>query len=145
MFMCGTDWAEIDLQRAVEECQSALGQMHFLSQELCPECHLTVVSGGPQVLTPLGHGRRASRSPPAGREHARHERRRRAQALKEDPRLGLVPVVRLSISSAWEGVQAAYILYARSDMVNARDVHAILQHIERCLTSWPRVNYPAHT
>lgn len=62
------------------------------------------------------------------------------QALKDDPRLHLIPVVMLSTSGAQDDVQAAYTLYASSYIVKAQQFTAFLEQMDGFLRYWQRVN-----
>ncbi|UBV45415.1 response regulator (plasmid) [Deinococcus taeanensis] len=104
--------------------------------ELCPDCHLTSASDGPQALEilqttddlpevilldinmPLMNGFEV------------------LQALKTDTRLAPIPVVMMSTSGAPEDVTAAYTLYASSYLVKAQDFPAFVNQIECFLRYW---------
>lgn len=109
-------------------------------EELCPDCHLTVASDGPEALTLL---RAATELPEVILLDVNMPRMNGfevLQALKADPRLRLIPVVMLSTSSAGADITEAYTLHASSYLVKAEDFGAFLEQIEAFLAYWRYCN-----
>ncbi|GGB82505.1 MULTISPECIES: response regulator [Deinococcus] len=113
--------------------------------ELCPDCHLTVASDGPEALSLLGTADTLPDVILLDVNMPRMNGFEVLQALKGNPRLKLIPVVMLSTSDASADITAAYTLYASSYLVKADDFGAFLKQIEAFLTYWRGCHLTAPT
>ena len=109
--------------------QEAFGQ-------LCPDCTLQIFSGGRPALDWL---QSAPDHPDVILLDVNMPEMNGfevLQALKQNPRLALIPVVMLSTSAAQGDVATAYTLHASSYLVKAPGFDAFLKQVDTFLTYW---------